>query len=110
MVGGIGRANSEPGGGGREDGEAGFAAYSKGFRDGQANRKFDPIVDPPDEAAAASKSSSWGIGSLFSLMMVGSMLMQMAGQPPSVANLMANARNMGPMQAMILLNVLSSLF
>ena len=38
------------------------------------------------------------------------MLKQMAGTPPSVENLMANARHMNPMQMMILLNVLSGFF
>ena len=42
--------------------------------------------------------------------MVGSMLMQMAGSPPSVQNLMANAKHMNPMQMIILVQVLSGLF
>ena len=93
-----------------DDGEApGYAAYSKGYQDGQAGRRFDPISDP-DTGSGRSSSSSWGIGSILNLVMVGSMLMQMAGSPPSVQNLMANAKHMNPMQMIILVQVLSGLF
>ena len=86
-----------------------FPAYTKGYEDGKAGKAFRPTNDPVSEGKA-SKSGGFGIGSLFSLMMVGGMLMQMAGSPPSVENLMMNARNMGPMQIMILFNMVSGLF
>ena len=43
------------------------------------------------------------------MMMAGSMLYQWAGTPPSVENLIANARNANPMQLLILFQIVSSL-
>ena len=93
-----------------DDPMGGYPAYAKGYRDGQSGKRFEPISDPTSGGGSSSSSGGFGISKLFSLLMVGSMVMQMAGRPPSVENLMANARNMGPMQIMILMNVLSSLF
>lgn len=103
-----GASSSFFGGGGADEPHAGYAAYSKGYRDGQKGKPFDPITDPTDSSASA-RSSSWGMGNMFSLLMVGSMLMRMAGQPPSVENLMMNMRRMGPMEMMIMFNVVSGL-
>ncbi len=92
------------------DAPHGYAAYSKGFRDGQSGAPFEPIVDAP--AAAASSGGGWGIGRMFSWAMVASMVYQMgmAGGVWSVQNLMAGARQMSPMHMMILMNMLSGLF
>ena len=46
---------------------------------------------------------------MHTLAMAGSMVYQMGGQPWSVQNLMANARNANPLQLIILLNLLSGL-
>ena len=93
--------------GGAEEPE-GYAAYSKGYRDGQAGARFEPIVDP-SASSSSSSGSSWGIGKLFNLMIAGSMLMRMAGQPPSVENFMMGLRNIGPMEGIMLFQIVSSL-
>jgi hypothetical protein len=47
--------------------------------------------------------------SQLNLAMAGSMVANWAGRPPSLANLMANARQANPMQLMILFQIVSSL-
>ena len=84
---------------------------AKAIKTARRGRRFDPISDPDTGSGRSSGGgSSWGIGSILNLVMVGSMLMQMAGSPPSVQNLMANAKHMNPMQMIILVQVLSGLF
>jgi len=87
-------------------GDARIAAYTKGFNDGQAGSAFDPISD----SAGGSSSSRFGIGSLFNIAIAGSMLKQWLGSPPSLQNLMDNGRRANPMQLMMLVQIISSLF
>ena len=98
------------GGGGDEES---FEAYTKGYRDGQAGKKFAPVSDAPARAAERT-SSRWGLSSLLSLGMAGSMLWQMGtgnGQQPfSLPNLLANARHANPMNLIMLVSILSNLF
>ena len=94
-----------------EDGAHGYAAYSKGFRDAQAGRDFEPINDPASQQAGSAKGG-WGISSLFSLAMAGSMIFQMGGgaQGFSLENLIANAKHQNPIQLVMLASMLSNLF
>jgi tetrahydromethanopterin S-methyltransferase subunit F len=90
-------------------GASGYVAYSKGYRDGLAGREFEPIADVAS-GGSSSGGGGFGIGSLFNLLLVGSMLKQWAGTPPSLQNLLANARGANPMQLMLLFRIVSSLF
>ena len=79
-----------------------YVAYTKGYTDAKQNRTFDPIPDPPPTAAEpASSGSGWGIGKLMSLAMAGTMVYQLggggSGAPWSLNAVLANARNMNPM-------------
>lgn len=88
-----------------------YAAYTKGYNDGRGGLSFEPIEDVASTASAGG--SSWGIGSLLKLAMAGGLIYQMgapAGQPWSVDKLMANMRNMNPMNMIFLMNMLSSFF
>lgn len=91
--------------------EPSYAAYSKGFRDGQAGNRYAPISDAPQGVPAASAGGSkWGIGSLLNLAMAGSMIFQLGQEPGggwSVQALMANARHANPMQLIMLVSILS---
>lgn len=86
-----------------------YAAYRKGYEDGKAGKPYAPISDEVVASSGSGRSSGWGIGSLLNMMMAGSMLYQWAGTPPSVENLIANARNANPMQLLILFQIVSSL-
>ena len=91
----------------------GYAAYSKGYRDGQKGKPYDPIADFAAPTSDKGGGGGFGIGKLFSLAMVGSMVYQMGcpgGQPFSMANVVANARNANPMQLVMMLSMASSLF
>lgn len=113
LGGGSGGFGSFFGGGGgtsRQDAQ-GYAAYSKGYRDGQQGKPYDPIADLPDPVATKSSSGGgFGLSSMFSLMMVGSMVMQMGGRPFNLQTLMHNVRNANPMQLIMMVSMLSSLF
>jgi len=89
--------------------QAGFGAYSKGYRDGKQKNPYDPISDEVTSSSSGG-GGGWGIGRMLTMAMAGQMVYQLGGQPWSVPNLMANARNMSPMQGMILLNLISGLF
>jgi hypothetical protein len=102
----FGSGDGEPGGRGADS--RGYGAYSKGYNDGRKSLPFDPITDSHSEPQ--QQKSSWGISSLFSLMMAGSMLMQMAGRPPSFETLIANLKHANPMQLVMLFSVFSNLF
>jgi hypothetical protein len=99
---------------GADGGAAGYAgeyaAYQKGYNDGQARATYSPIKDEGGGRGRSSGAGGFGIGSLFNMALAGSMLYQWAGTPPSLENLMANARNANPMQLMMLFQILSSLF
>ena len=102
----AGGGDSGSGGGG---GARGYAAYSKGYADGKADKPYDPIAD---EIATSSSSTGggWGVGKLFNLAIAGSMVYQMGGQPWSVDNLVASARTMSPINMIMLFNIVSGLF
>jgi len=92
-----------------------YAAYTKGFQDGKSGADFDPIADSPTIVEQApSSGGGWGIGKLMSLVMAGTMVYQLGGggggAPWSIEAVLANARNMNPMNLMVMLNLLSGLF
>ena len=93
-------------GGGDYDGAGGYAAYTKGYQDGQKGRPFDPIVDEGG-GSASSGGGGFGLGSMLNLMIVGPMLYRMGGQPWSpqtfIASLKAN-----PINAIMLLSMVSN--
>ena len=112
-------------GGGDSSGAGGFfsaddaetyAAYTKGYQDGKRGAPFEPIADVQSRAGSSepSSGSGWGLGKLMSLGMAGMMIYQLggggSGQPWSAQAAMANARNMNPMNVLILVNMLSGLF
>ena len=93
-------------GGGDYEGAGGYAAYTKGYQDGQKGRPFDPIVDEGG-GSASSGGGGFGLGSMLNLMIVGPMLYRMGGQPWSpqtfIASLKAN-----PINAIMLLSMVSN--
>lgn len=107
------------GGGGSVDGTHSsaserYAAYTKGFQDGKAGALFDPISDAPVSDTGSSVSSGgFSFSKMMSLIMVGSMVYQMggggSGAPWNINNVLANARNMNPLNLLIMLNMLSGL-
>lgn len=84
-------------------------AYSKGYNDGLNNLAFDPISDAP-AASGSSSGSGFGLGKLLNMVMAGSMVYQMGGTPFSLESLVANLKQMQPMQMMILFSCVSGLF
>ena len=78
----------------------------------QAGREFDPISDALDSSQAAPPSK-WGLGTLLSLGMLGSMVWQMGGggtgQPWSPQSLVANLKNQSPIHLLMMFNMLSGL-
>lgn len=84
-------------------------AYSKGYNDGLKNLAFDPISDAP-AASGSSSGSGFGLGKLLNMVMAGSMVYQMGGTPFSLESLVANLKQMQPMQMMILFSCVSGLF
>jgi len=95
------------GGDGTADaGRNGYTAYSKGYRDAQRGDPYDPIADEP--LSSSNVGGGWGLGKLFNLAMAGSMVYQLGGQPWSVDNIWANARNMNPVNMIIMVQMLSS--
>ena len=77
------------------EGGGAYRAYTKGYNDGKHNRPFDAIEDVAP--AVSGGGGGFGIGKLFSVAMAGSMIYQLGGQPFSLDNVVANARNMNPM-------------
>ncbi|KAL1529539.1 hypothetical protein AB1Y20_000484 [Prymnesium parvum] len=91
-----------------------YEAYTKGFQDGSSGAKFDPIRDIPDDGKYASANSEgFGLSKMMSIVMVGSMIYQLGGGGSATSwsfqNVLANARNMNPLNLMIVLNMLSGL-
>ncbi len=93
-----------------EPGEA-FAAYAKGYEDGRAGARYAPVSDV-GAAPGTSAGSSIGIGMLFKLAVLGSMVYNLGATADgwSAQSAMTNARNMQPMQIMVAINLLSSFF
>ncbi|KAL3907459.1 MAG: hypothetical protein SGPRY_010162 [Prymnesium sp.] len=85
-----------------------YAAYTKGFNDGKSNNTFDPISDANDTKAG----SGFGIGKIFNLLIVMGLLYQLGGGgsvPWNLNNVIANARNMNPLNLIVIMNMLSGL-
>lgn len=85
--------------------------YNQGFDDAEAKRPRRP---PPAGsmsnmgAPAPAAKSSFGMGSMFNLFMIGSQIYQLGGGPNwSLGAAIANAKNMQPMQMMMMAMILS---